>query len=243
MPDPKTGALPLGDGPKATLHFTAAARARQGLARDLAPKAAAPSVSARTLAKLRFMWPFSNKEGAGAPNDERFGAAKIERAQLLWKQGTRFLERRRPEKAIESFEEAYAIEPSRLEGRLNMGAALYLADRPQEALPHLKYVLAIEPHNTIALLNLAATYDALGRIDDSILTLEKLVEGRPNWADANYNLAVAYMKQDRAEEATAALRRELTINPKHDAARTLLNELHLRLPHSKSKGQGTGDKS
>ena len=93
------------------------------------------------------MWPFSKKEGeekAGEETgaDERYGAARIERAQLLWKQGTRFLERRRPEKAIESFEEAYAIEPTRLEGRLNLGAALYLAKRPDEALPHLKYVLA-----------------------------------------------------------------------------------------------------
>lgn len=177
------------------------------------------------------MWPFSKKEGA--EDESRFSAAKIARAQLLWKQGTRFLERRRPEKAIQSFQEAYAIEPSRLEGRLNLGAALYLAKRPDEALPHLKYVLAIEPHNTIALLNLAATYDALGEIDDSIATLEKLVAGRPNWADANYNLAVAYMKQDRGEEAMAALRRELTINPKHDAARTLLNELHLKIPRKK----------
>ena len=93
------------------------------------------------------------------------------------------------------------------------------------------------------MLNLAATYDALGRIDDSIATLEKLVEGRPKWADANYNLAVAYMKQDRADEAADALRRELTLNPKHDAARTLLNKIHLRLPGaSRDKGQGAGNK-
>ena len=198
------------------------------------------------------MWPFNKKEAdsAQAPSapaeaqaDARFSAANIARAQLLWKQGTRYLERRRPEKAVESFEQAYALEPSRLEGRLNLGAALYLAKRPQEALPHLKYVLAIEPHNTVALLNLAATYDALGYIDDSIQTLEKLVAGRPNWADANYNLAVAYMKQDRADEAAQALRRELVLNPKHDAARTLLNELHLRLPSSGDRKQETGEGS
>ena len=178
------------------------------------------------------MWPFDGKKQA-APADN--SAAQIARAQLLWKQGTRFLERRRPEKAIESFEEAFQIEPSRLEGRLNLGAALYLAKRPDEALPHLKYVLAIEPHNTIALLNLAATYDALGDLDNSVQTLEKLVEGRPNWADANYNLAVAYVKQNRIEDATNALRRELTLNPKHDAARTLLNDLHLKIPRKKSE--------
>ena len=192
------------------------------------------------------MWPFSSNSEGDARNQERnqtdAGAEKIARAQQLWARGTRHLEKRRPEKAIEAFEQAYEIEPSRLEGRLNLGAALYLAKRPEEALGHLKYVLAIEPGNTIALLNLAATYDALGDVEHSIETLENLVAGRPNWADANYNLAVAYMKQDRVEDATAALRRELTITPKHDAARTLLNELHLRLPSSGDRGQETGDR-
>lgn len=179
------------------------------------------------------MWPFSsNSEGEKAES----GDAKIKRAQRLWSEGTRHLEKRHPEKAIECFEEAFIIEPYRLEGRLNLGAALFLVKRPEEALGHLKYVLAVEPGNTVALLNLAATYDALGDVGKSIETLERLVAGRPNWGDANYNLAVAYMKQDRADEATAALRRELTINPKHDAARTLLNELHLRLPKGKDKG-------
>ena len=181
------------------------------------------------------MWPFSSKPEESAETNENAGADKIERAQHFWSQGTRYLERRQPEKAIKCFEKAYSIEPTRLEGRLNLGAALYLVKRPEEALGHLRYVLALEPHNTIALLNLAATYDALGDIKHSIETLETLVEGRPNWVDANFNLAVAYMKQERSEEAAQALRRELTLNPKHDAARTLLNEIHLKIPRSKDK--------
>ena len=181
------------------------------------------------------MWPFSSKTEGDAENAENMGADKIERAQHFWAQGTRYLERRQPEKAIHAFEKAYALDPTRLEGRLNLGAALYLVKRPEEALGHLRYVLALEPHNTIALLNLAATYDALGDIKHSIETLEKLVEGRPNWADANYNLAVAYMKQEHTDEAAQALRRELTLNPKHDAARTLLNEIHLKIPRAKDK--------
>ncbi len=185
------------------------------------------------------MWPFSSKPDSDAETDENAGADKIERAQHFWAQGTRYLERRQPEKAIKCFEKAYAIDPTRLEGRLNLGAALYLVKRPEEALGHLRYVLALEPHNTIALLNLAATYDALGDIKHSIETLETLVEGRPNWVDANFNLAVAYMKQDRTEEAAQALRRELTLNPKHDAARTLLNEIHLKIPRSKDQDKIT----
>ena len=171
------------------------------------------------------MWPFDKKDDAPSPRND----AKLARAQLLWKQGTRFLERKRFDKAIQSYQEAYELEPSRLDGRLNLGAAFYLNNQPAEALPHLKYVLAFDPQNTVAILNLAATYDALGQIEQSVEVLETLVKDRPTWADANYNLAVAYMKLERFEDAALALRRELTLNPKHDAARTLLNDLHLKL--------------
>jgi tetratricopeptide (TPR) repeat protein len=198
------------------------------------------------------MWPFAKKkeDNSAAPTETHShgavtdGAAPTEaakpaqsrnaRADLLWKTGSRYLGRKQYLKAIASFQEAYELEPSRLEGRLNLGAALYLAQRPEEALGHLKYVLALEPQNTMALLNLAATYDSLGLIDESIATLEKLVHDRPNWGDANYNLAVAYLKQERLDDATTALRRELTLNPKHEAARTLLNEVHLK-PRRKPK--------
>jgi len=175
------------------------------------------------------MWPFGTKKTAptAAPGNDLAPADSV-RAEMLWKAGSVYLRRKQYLKAIASLLEAHELEPSRLEGRLNLGAALYLAQRPDEALEHLKYVLAFDPQNTIALLNLAATYDALGQTDNAIATLEQLVKDRPNWADANYNLAVAYLKQERLEDATLALRRELTLNPKHDAARTLLNEVHLK---------------
>lgn len=166
------------------------------------------------------MWPFGKSEETREN--------KAVRAELLWKQGNRYLARDRFDRAIASYEEAMTLEPSRLEGRLNYGAALYLAKRPEDALPHLQYVLALEPQNTAALLNIAAVYDALGRLDDSVAALETLVAARPKWADANYNLAIAYVKQKRYDEAEAALRRELALNPRHEAARTLLNEVHLK---------------
>ncbi len=180
------------------------------------------------MVKLDFMWPFGKAEEKEKLKAEMEKNSRSARASLLWKQGTRFMERRRYDKALECFRDAFELEPSRLEGRLNMGAAYFLNKQPEEALPHLRYVLAIEPQNTMALLNLAATQDALGDIDASIQSLEKLVADRPTWRDANYNLAVAYVKKERWDEATEALRRELTLNPKNEAARTLLNDVHLK---------------
>ncbi|BCM89470.1 hypothetical protein IAD21_01316 [Abditibacteriota bacterium] len=183
------------------------------------------------------MWPFGKWGGT-----EESRANKNVRAELLWKQGNRYLSRDRIDRAIHSFEEAMTLEPSRLEGRLNFGAALYLAKRPADALPHLQYVLALEPQNTAALLNIAAVYDALGRLEESVAALESLVSARPKWADANYNLAIAYVKQKRYDEATEALRRELTLNPKHEAARTLLNDVHLKpRPRKTPVEEGTSE--
>ena len=121
--------------------------------------------------------------------------AKATRAEFLWKQGQRLMERKRYDRAAEIMREAQELEPSRLDGRLNLGAALYMSGAADEAIAHLRYVMAFDEQNTSALLNLAACYDAVGQNDEAIETLEKLVTNRPNWKDAHYNLAVAYYKR------------------------------------------------
>lgn len=184
------------------------------------------------------MLPFFKRKG-GTESSE---TAKSVRAELLWKQGSRMLERKKFGRAIESMREAMELEPSRLEGRLNLGAALCLTKQYEEAITHLKYVLGLEPQNTMALLNLAACYDGLGRIDDSIATLEKLVSDRPQWKDAHYNLAVAYCKRQLYDKAEAELKAELQLNPRHEAARTLLNQIYL-MPPRKKQGAGGSEQS
>jgi tetratricopeptide (TPR) repeat protein len=154
----------------------------------------------------------------------------VARANLLWKQGSRMLERKKYDRAIDAMREAYELEPSRLAGRLNLGAALYLTQQFEEAIGHFRYVLAFDQQNTMALLNLAASYDALGQADMSIETLEHLVERRPGWRDAHYNLAVAYFKNELYLKAAKALQAELKINPEHDLARQLMNKIHLLPP-------------
>lgn len=146
------------------------------------------------------------------------------------------MERKRYERAAEIMREAQELEPSRLEGRLNLGAALYMSGLPEEAIAHLRYVLAFDEQNTSALLNLAACYDAIGQNEQAIDTLEKLVFDRPSWKDAHYNLAVAYFKQELYDKAMEALKAELRLNPQHEAARTLLNKIYL-MPPRKLSGQ------
>lgn len=160
-------------------------------------------------------------------------ASRNARADLLWQQGSRMLERKKYDRAISSMREALEIEPSRLEGRLNLGAALYLTGQFAEAVIHLKYVLGLDPQNTMALLNLAACYDGLGHIDESIAALERLVSDRPQWKDAHYNLALAYCKRELFDKAEDALRAELQLNPGHEAARTLLNQIYLKPPRKR----------
>jgi Putative Zn-dependent protease, contains TPR repeats len=179
-------------------------------------------------------------DGDGAEPDGQKSASAV-RADMLWRQGSRLLERRRFEQAITSMRQAMELEPSRLDGRLNLGAALYLSGQLEEAITHLKYVLAFEPQNTMALLNLSACYDGLGQLDESVVTLEKLVADRPQWKDAHYNLAVAYYKQKKYQSAITALKAELQINPDHEAARALLHKISLFAPQNPNKENLLGD--
>lgn len=175
------------------------------------------------------MFPFWKARDKNASDDSNAqgGGASAARAALLWRQGSKFLERKKYDAAIDSMREALKLEPSRLEGRLNMGAALFMTKQFDEAVTHLKYVLAFEPQNAMALLNLAACFDGLGRIEDSIEALETLVADRPGWKDAHYNLAVAYFKAKNYDKAEVACKAELQINPHNEAARTLLNRIYL----------------
>jgi tetratricopeptide (TPR) repeat protein len=158
-------------------------------------------------------------------------------ADELWLHGSRLLERRQINPAIATMMRAMKLEPSRLEGRLNLGAALFLAKKYAEALPHLQYVLAFEPQNAVALLNLAACQDALGKPDESIAALEQLVRERPTWNDAHYNLAVAYYKQDRLDDAIEALRAEIKVNAEHPHARDLLEKIRLSPAYARAEAR------
>jgi tetratricopeptide (TPR) repeat protein len=176
------------------------------------------------------MLPFFRRRNENADAPAYAENSRSARAGLLWKQGGRLLQLGKTARAIDAMRDAFELEPSRIEGRLNLGAALFLSGEAEEALSHLRYVLAFEPQNTMALLNLAACYDALGRLDESIEMLEQLVADRPEWKDAHYNLAVAYLKKHDYDKATEALRTELSINPQHSLAQSLLDKMHTRLP-------------
>jgi tetratricopeptide (TPR) repeat protein len=152
-------------------------------------------------------------------------ARKEQTTEQLWTAGSRLLEANQPALAADVLQKAYEQEPSRLLGRLNLGAALFLTGKYPEAIGHLRYVLALEPQNTPALMNLAACLDALGKSEESIATLEKVVAARPEWKDAHFNLAVAYHKQEMNDKAVDALKAELRINPANKNAQDLLHKL------------------
>jgi tetratricopeptide (TPR) repeat protein len=160
--------------------------------------------------------------------DEAPTESSASRADKLWAQGSVALHNKAHKRALKLMREAMKLEPSRLDGRLNLGAALLFLNQPEEAITHFRYVLALDAQNTMALLNLAACLDKIGDLDGSVATLQKLVQQRPAWRDAHYNLAVALYKQDRFDEAGEALQKELKLNPEHSLARDMMNEIHLK---------------
>jgi tetratricopeptide (TPR) repeat protein len=161
--------------------------------------------------------------------------SQVEKADALWRKGSELLANGKNKQALAVLRQAADIEPSRLAGRLNLGTACYVEGLFDEAIAHLRYVLAIDSNEPTALLNLSACYDAKGDLEESIRILEQMVASHPRWRDAHYNLAIAYLKKSMYEKAEDALRAELQINRENEAARTLLNQLYLRIPKKEEK--------
>ena len=181
------------------------------------------------------------KKETPSEGDAQPAGGKPSKADRLWAEGARLLETGSTRRAVAAMEKAMRLEPSRLEGRLNLGAAQFLSHRYEEAVSHLRYVLAFEPQNAVALLNIAACYDALGQPDDSIAALEQLVRERPTWRDAHYNLGVAFYKQKRYDDAIEALRAELKLNAGNENARDLLDKINLMPSRARQEARAQMD--
>lgn len=164
------------------------------------------------------MWPFTRKKDRTADD--------------CWREGSRLLSLGKNAQALAVLKQAAEKEPSRLDGRLNLGVACYMMKQFEEAIPHFKYVLAIDNDHLMALLNLGACYDGMGDYDKSIECLEKVCSSRPDFPDAHFNLAVAYMKKKDIDKAEEALKTELRIRPENQLARNALNEIYVKYPRA-----------
>ena len=147
-----------------------------------------------------------------------------------------------PDKAVPHLRYVLAIEQDHPTALLNLAACLSAMSDGKEREARIALAeegddveLEAEPGDLPAhVAELKAESRSL--LDDSIECLEKLLASRPNWKDGHYNLAAAYMRRGDKAKAETALKRELELNPHHNAARDLLNRVYITTAASPDEG-------
>lgn len=118
--------------------------------------------------------------------------------------------------ALETLEEAVAIDPTNASLQNYYGRFLFLAGRFGPAEAAFRRALELDAYLTDAHNNLGALLDRIGKKDEAIGEFRKAL------ADPSYptpekvwlNLGMTYSSQGRSDEAIAALRQAVEIDPK-----------------------------
>jgi tetratricopeptide (TPR) repeat protein len=97
--------------------------------------------------------------------------------------GVSSLNLNRPEKALESFNRAISIDPTRADGYLGRANALNTLKRFEEALPDYNKALEIDPNLANAYINRGSAYSHLGQYEKAIADYEKGLELDPEIDD------------------------------------------------------------
>ncbi len=118
--------------------------------------------------------------------------------------------------ALETLEEAVAVDPTNASLHNYHGQYLFLAGRLGPAEAAFRRALELDPYLTDARNNLGAVLDRLGKRDEAIAEFRKVLEdpAYPTPQKAWLNLGLTFASQGRSEEAISAMRQAVEIDPK-----------------------------
>jgi tetratricopeptide (TPR) repeat protein len=96
--------------------------------------------------------------------------------------------------ALEACARALALDPSRVNARINHGTALLALGRPAEAKVELEIALARRPASPGALVNLGLACMVLGQPEEALASYRRAIEFDPDHAEAHNALGVALVR-------------------------------------------------
>ena len=123
-----------------------------------------------------------------------------------------------PEKALEAFRKALALDPNFALAHLNVGAALmemhFSSPQPArlaEAIGHLKKATELDPSMNLAFRGLATAYQEAGQPDEALAAWEKAVISDPADDFSILNLGLGYLAKGDKFRARRCFERILTL--------------------------------
>ena len=160
----------------------------------------------------------------------RLGEAEIQYRSLLAKSPSQFdvlhlfgilkLQQGNLAEALTLISKAVEINPSALDARSNLIAALFGLGRHAEALDHCNSALASGPADAGMIYNRGAALLQLGRYDEALGDFDKVLATKSDHINALFNRAAALAGLRRYEEAIADFGRLLGFAPRHADALT-----------------------
>jgi len=144
-------------------------------------------------------------------------------------QRQRGLELRQQERfpeAIAALEQAVALAPEHLDGRVLLGWTLHLAGERPAAARVLEAALERDRDYVPALNALGIVYLTSDRLEDAIATHERAAALKPDNEIAYYNLSLAYHRQQDYDTALARGERAAELEPSNPHPRVALALIH-----------------
>ena len=103
--------------------------------------------------------------------------------------------------AIDAYDRALRVDPSKIEALLNCGTIHYEDGNFEKASEYFGRAISSQPDNALAHFNLGSVLEEVGDVDAARKHLRQAVRLDPNYPDAQYNLAYVCEKLGAFAEA------------------------------------------
>ncbi len=130
-----------------------------------------------------------------------------------YNRGQEFMNRGRPEKAIEDYTTALTLDPLYREAFFNRGVALEQLGRVEEAMADYEKTISLDPSSYQALNNRGILYGKTGQLEKAIESFNQAVKVGPRYPASYLNRGFTYSLIGRREDALADLNKAIALDP------------------------------
>lgn len=170
--------------------------------------------------------------------NDREAAERLARLKAHYNVGARFLQEEEPEKAIQEFQSALAMEPDRAATFAMLGTAYMASGQQEAALEAYQKALSLEPAEAAHHNNLATLLASLGRLDEALEHFRRAAQlDSARSATYQFNVGAALLNGGRPQEALPMLRQASRTDPTLSVAHFFLGVALLETPPRPGEGR------
>jgi tetratricopeptide (TPR) repeat protein len=142
--------------------------------------------------------------------------------------GKNYYDKGEAQKAVSSFQQALALNPTHPEVHLNLANAYLLANQPEQAVSQAQAVLELDRNSAAAYYLLGCAHLRLGHAEAALQALQQSQQIDPAVTALNFQLGLAHDRLGHAEDAIKEFQTVIKFAPEHPAAHYRLSQLFLR---------------